>query len=175
MATSLLSTGTRQNQDRHFCSNKNSSYQWWSDWHSCRRSLKRHCSCCCWVHDLQQVERSHIRYSIVSGRLYPKQLTVQQRTTKAFTQAVSFSCFGKRSVAMYPTLPNMSTEPSAATEGFRNSRILRCPRNVAPNSCPAPHRAPQGEKPLTLSYENKIHEPDSFSALVPLPIYTVRE
>lgn len=35
------------------------TYQLWSGWHSCRRSLKRHCSCCCWVHGLQQAKRSH--------------------------------------------------------------------------------------------------------------------
>lgn len=132
-------------------SKKNSSYQWWSDWHSCRRSLKRHCSCCCWVHGLQQEERTHIRHSIVSGRLYPKQLTVQQRTAKPCTQADSFSCFGNRCVVMYPTVPNMSTESTAATEGLRKSRILWRSRNAAPNSCPTPHWASQGEKPLTLT------------------------
>lgn len=35
------------------------TYQSWSGWRSCRRSLKRHCSCCCWVHGLQQAKRSH--------------------------------------------------------------------------------------------------------------------
>lgn len=41
---------------------KQCTHRWWSDWHNCRRFLRRHCSCYCWVRDLWMEKTSRIRW-----------------------------------------------------------------------------------------------------------------
>lgn len=59
--TIILSTGSKKmqiiipfGQDQL---SQSQTYQWWSDWRSCKRFLRRHCGCCCWLHGLREEQR----------------------------------------------------------------------------------------------------------------------